>query len=326
MWLGGLLITAVVAVGIGVLTLREPRFNGRTAAEWLEAMGSEPIRDGRKLRDHEVRQDLEAVRADILPMIEREFRRAAFAKTTSRDRFFLKSELWGRLGRYLPNRLGLWPPINAEAEALHRKRLYWSTALMVDLSTDLVSGLARFEAVADTVPSSVLLEASAGFRQILDGDGALAAALVQRIQGTATDPGRRALWISCLGDLGSQSAALADLVRSWTRDPDPKVRREAIEALGTIDPREDTVLFLQSCATDLDGRQGAILALMNMGARARTAEGFIREMLNDSDMLTSLFAKWALDALEKLTNAPTEDGVSAATNRTERTRGGGDPR
>ena len=97
---------------------------------------------------------------------------------------------------------------------------------------------------------------------------------------------------------------MADLVRSWTRDRDAKVRREAIRALGTIDPRDDTVSFIQGCATDVDGRQGAILALMNMGARARPAEGFIRDRLNDSDMLTSLFAKWALDSLEKRTNAP----------------------
>jgi hypothetical protein len=303
LWLGGLLIAVAVMVGVGVLTLREPRFNGRTAAEWLDAMGPEPKRDGRELKDHEVRRSLESVRAEILPMIEREFRRAAFAKTSSRDRFFLKGQIWASLGRYLPNRLGLRAPRNTEAELALGRRLYWSTALMVDLSPDLVAGLARFESVADTVPPAVLLEASAGFRQLVDERGALAAALVQRIQSTAADPGRRALWISCLGDLGPQAASLADLVRSWTRDPDPKVRREAIEALGTIDPRDDTVSFIQSCATDVEGRQGAILALMNMGARARPAEGFIRELLNDSDMITSLFAKWALDALEKMSNA-----------------------
>jgi hypothetical protein len=323
LWLGGLLIAVVLAVGIGVRTLREPRFNGRTAAEWLEAMGPVPGRDGRKLRDREVRTELESVRAAILPRIERELRRAAFAKASSRDRFFLKTDMWTRLGRYVPNRLGISAPSNIEAETAHGNRLYWSTALLMDLSPDLVSGLARFESVVDTVPSGVLQEASAGFRQLVDGNGALAAALVQRIQSPATDPVRRTLLISSLGELGPQAMSLADLVRSWTRDPNDWVRREAIRALGTIDPRDDTVSFVQSCATDDEGRQGAILALMNMGARARSAEGFIREMLNDSDMLTSLFAKWALDSWEKLTNASAEVGVSATTNRTDSTLGGG---
>jgi hypothetical protein len=303
LWVGGILIAVVI--GVGVLALREPRFNGRTAAEWLEAMGPVPARNSDKLRHHEVRKNLESVRVEILPMIEREFRRAAFTKTSSREWFHKKTYFYVvLLGRFVPNRLGLSPPEVPKAELAQGMRLYWSTALLMDLSSDLVSGLARFESMADTVPPEVLPEASAGFRQLVDGNGALAAALVQRIQSNTNDPGRRALWISCLGELGPQGASLADLVRSWTRDRDAKVRREAIRALGTIDPRDDTVSFIQGCATDVDGRQGAILALMNMGARARPAEGFIRDRLNDSDMLTSLFAKWALDSLEKRTNAP----------------------
>jgi hypothetical protein len=318
--MAGVLI--VVAVGMGVLTLREPRFNGRTAAEWLEVMGPVPIPGTGKLRDHEVRRSLESVRAEILPMIEREFRRAAFAKTSSRDWFHKKTYFYVVLmGRLFPNRLGLSPPEVPKAERVQGERLYWSTALIMDLSPDLVSGLARFDFVADTVPFWMRIEASTGFGGLSDDQGRLTAALVERLEASGADPERRALWISCLGHLGEQASSAADRVRSLTRDTDPHVRRTAIQALGSIDPREDVIAFIQACATDDEGRRAAMQSFLRMGARAQPAEGFIRDMLKDPDMWTSMYAKWVLDALSG-TNG-TEAGVSVITNRTDPTQGGG---
>lgn len=302
-FLGGVVIA--VLIGIGVLALREPRFNGRTAVEWLDAVGTNGLEYGRgSLRDHPMRKELEEVRNTILPSLERELRRAAFAKMSGRDQFLTMSRLWVELGRLFPNRLGLRAPSYAESEVILGRRLTWGTGLILDLSPDLVSGLARFEALAGSVPTSVLIEASLGFGHLVDADGALEAALVQRIQSNSVDSARRALWISCLGHLGPQASSSADLVRSWTRDPDSEVRRNAIMALGTLDTRDDTVAFVRSCANSVEGRQAAMMAFMRMGARAQPAEDFIRETLKDPDMVTSMFAKFTLDRLASITNAP----------------------
>lgn len=316
--MGGILIA--VAIGMGILAFREPRFNGRTAAEWLDAMGPVPMPGTGKLRDHEVRKNLEDVRVEILPRIEREFRRAALSKTSSRDWFHKKTYFYMLMGRLFPNRLGLSPPEVPKAERVQGARLYWSTALMMDLGPDLVSGLARFDSVADTVPFYMRMDASMGFGILSDDQGRLTAALVERLEAAGADPERRALWIACLGHLGEQASSAADRVRSLTRDTDPHVRRTAIQALGSIDPREDVIAFIQACATDDEGRRAAMQSLLRMGARAQPAEGFIRDMLKDPDMWTSMYAKWVLDALSG-TNG-TEAGVSVITNRTDPTQGG----
>lgn len=294
-----------LAVGIGSLALREPRFKGRTAAEWLDSMGAVPVRTSpARLGDFPTRKDLEAVRAEVVPVIEKEFRRAAFALSRSRDRFLVKATFWAHLGNLTRNNLGLSPPNpDNETEIRAKGRLYWSTALLVDLCPDRMAGFARFEAAAATVPPSVLIEASEAFSLLSDEDGNLEAVLCQRIRSPGLDPGGRALWVACLGHLGPQASSSSDFVRSLTRDMNPEVRREAIKALASMDTRDDVVGFIRGCATDVEGRQSAMMAFLRMGARARPAEDYIRNCLQDPDMLTSMFAKFTLDALARLTNA-----------------------
>lgn len=301
---GGLAGTALL-VAIALVWLREPRFNDRTTAEWLDTLSTTGETTLHAVfQNHPTRTNLEAFGPRMLPALEREFRRAASVLHQSRTRYMQWTTLWVHLGRLVPNRLGLpQPDRNDVTESVAKERLLWSTCLILHLSPDPSLGLRRLESLAATVPQNLMLEASTAFGA-LDDDGTLASALVQRIQAPTTHANLRAVWLSCLGRLGPQPAPTADLLRSLTRHPEPAVRRQAIQALGRADTRDDTVGFLQACATDALGRQAVLSALMSMGERARPAEDFIRSLLHDPDMLTALFAKFTLQSLESATQAP----------------------
>lgn len=299
--LAGGIFAVAVTIWVAWITLREPRFNGRTATEWLDLMG-EPhqVRSGPGVRSHPTRQAMEGMAPGFLTALERDFRRTALGLIRSRERFRKKVHLWASVTRVVPNGLGLASPErDVETEIRAGRRLYWCTSLLMDLSPDPAKALSRFEAIADRykVPTQSLLEASNGFREIDDPEGVLVGDLIRRVEASGKDPDRRAVWIACLGHLGVQAASAADLVRSFTRDPNSEVRRQSIVALGRIDLREDVVAFVQGCATDLLGRQAAMGAFLSMGERARPAEVFIRDALDDRDVATSFFAKLALETM-----------------------------
>lgn len=303
----GVVVLGAVLVG-GVIALREPRFDGRTAGDWIDSLGTpEPAQMRGLFRAHQIRTSLEDSKAAFLPVVERELRRAARRLETVRSRHQLKMRLWGEAARLPIPALNPAPPVrDAGAENTASARLVWSTALLLDSSASLVAGLGRFEAVVADIPATAI-EASMGFRAITDTDGSLTAALLGRLESKTADPTLRLVWVSCLGHLGSQASSAADLVRSLTRDADHAVRYEAIKALGTLDSRNDTAEFLRGCANDAEGRRAALLALAQMKERARPVEAFVRDALNDRDVLTSVFAKFALEAMEP---APTETAPS----------------
>ncbi|MCC6235660.1 MAG: HEAT repeat domain-containing protein [Verrucomicrobiales bacterium] len=298
--LGGLLLLAILVVA--AFGLREPRVGGRTMAEWLDSLGSTSSADLRAtLETSPARQELAKLGPAAVPALSRELKRTGAFLQSQRTRYLQRSRVWVHLGDLLPHRFGIpRPEIDQDVETWAPARLFWASALLVSLAPDPALGLAHLNAATASLPPGMDLEASSGFRALRDTNGVLSAALTQHLR--AGPKARRPFWVSCLGNLGPQPATEIDLVRALARDPEPNLRGEAIKALGSIDTREDACAYLVACATDPVGRQAVMIALKRLGPRALPAEALIRETLKDPDMLTSLFAKFALEGLLPATN------------------------
>lgn len=278
---------------------REPRFEGRTATEWLDAMGPiDSVTNVAGFREHPVRRQLAGAGPRLVSALEESLGRQARELASLRQRRFWKARLWSQASRILPRGFALPPPDpRSDREATAARRLQWSVAWMVDGSGDAEAGMDRLDRWMAAVPPNLAIEASLGFKVLRGEDVGLGQVLVRRLQSGERDPNRRAWWIACLGNLGEQPAAAADLVRSLAHDPHPGIRGESIKALGSVDAREDVVGFIRSCARDPAGRQAALIAFLRLGPRARPAEDFILEAHSDPDPLTRLFAQWARNAI-----------------------------
>lgn len=286
-------------VGGALMIGREPRFEGRTTVEWLDALGPiDLVTNVADFRGHAVRQQLAGVAPRFASALEKTFRRQARDLTSLRKRRYWMANLWARASRILPRGFALpSPDPTSNKETLVTRRLQWIVAWVVDSSGDAETGVGRLDGLMGAVPPNLSIEAALGFRALRGREDALAQALVRRLRSGEGDPNRRSWWIACLGNLGEQPVDAADLVRSLARDSHPGVRGEAIKALGSVDVREDTVEFIQTCARDPVGRQSALIAFLRMGSRARPAESFILAAHSDPDVLTRLFAQWALKAI-----------------------------
>lgn len=313
-YLGGALILLTLAgVALAWFSFREPRIAGRPLGEWVESLGSveqDHLRE--TFRTHATVQALRSSAKSptaVADAFGAELQRSARSLTSARGWFLRKGRLWAATAR-VPW-LAAWvsaPQPDLATERAAGARMFWGTALLVALAPSPAEGLQRFEAAVARFPEPLDKECAAGFRALTDDGHALERALVQRLEDPAADGARRALWLVCLAGLGEQAGGSADLVRVLAADPDARVRHEAIKALGRIDGRPDTAEFIQASAQDTAGIQAALLGLAQLGARARPAEGFIRRALEDREILTSMFAKIAWEALEK-------SSPKATTNR-----------
>ncbi|MBL9127552.1 MAG: HEAT repeat domain-containing protein [Verrucomicrobiales bacterium] len=283
---------------------REPRFEGRTLAAWLDSMDSaDPDHPSAPIRDVPARQALASAPEEALPALERAIEVSVAHLEHSQNVFFRLSALWAQLGKLLPDRLGLAPPQPDDVrDKVAGNRLFWAVGLIMDLSPDAQTGLSRLERLAGSIPADRLIAASSAFRTLRDPDGSLVSNLVARLRLPPRNGDGRAVWLACLRHLGSPLATNADVVRALTRDPDPRVRFQALQSLGSLDSRDDTTSFLQAAATTPEDRKAVMSAFIAMGSRARPAEAFIRETLQDPDWLTSFFAQVALKGI---TNAAT---------------------
>lgn len=302
--LGGALLVAVAGVALAWFCFREPRIAGRPLSAWVESLGPVDQDNLREtFRGHATVHDLRSLNessTDVTAALVAELPAASRSLARARSWYQWKARLWAESAR--SPWLASWfsaPRPDVSMEAMASARMFWGTALLIELAPSPFEGLRRFEAVVSRLPETMTLQCTQGFRALTDAGHALEQALIQRLEDPAADGARRALWLACLAGLGDQAAGVADPVRVLTADPDARVRQEAIKALGRIDGRPDTADFLQASARDVSGRQAAMLALAQMGPRARPAEEFIHAALQDRDLLTSLFAKFALEALEK---------------------------
>jgi len=296
----GLILAATTLLGPTV-----PKFDGHTAAEWLDLVAPVLYASDKPplpFRKHEHFPRLSRHAAETLPAFEKELATVASQLQTVRSHHRNRVTLWARVRALLPG-LGNFPPQDNHLETDQRLalRLNTATGLIPELAPDPADALTRLDNLFQQFPN-LAVEASAGFRRVTDPDGALASNLVARIRAShPTATLTRPAWISALGHLGPQASQHADLLRALTRDPDPQVRFQAIAALGSLDPRDDTTAFIQAAATDTRHRQAAMIALGRMGPRARSAEPFLRAGEKDPDMLTSIFAQTALRNLAETT-------------------------
>ncbi len=292
----GLILAATTLLGPAV-----PRFDGHTAAEWLDLLAPVLHTSGKPplpFRKHELFPRISRRAAEALPALEKELATVASQLQTVRSHQRTRVTLWVRVRALFPG-LGNTPPQDNHLETEQRLalRLNTATGLIPELAPDPADALTRLDNVFQQFPG-LAVEASAGFRRVTDPDAKLASNLVARIQAPHPNAAlTRSAWISALGHLGPQASQHADLLRALTRDPDPQVRFQAIAALGGLDPRDDTAAFIQAAATDTRHRQAAMIALGRMGPRARSAEPFLRDGEKDPDMLTSIFARAALQNL-----------------------------
>ncbi len=285
--------------------LRAPRFAGQTLDAWLDTLGPVEDRDLRAVLDqHPTRASLASAGPGVLKALEREIRATARIRVQANNRYRHITHAWVALGRWFPNRLGVSPPQrDQDLESWTQRRLVWSAALLLVLSPDLPSGMDRLDATVAKLPAHLRLPLSPALEAVTDDSRQqLSSALAGRLRTERTT--MHPFWVACLGHLGSQATRESDLVRTLAREADPETRREALAALGQLDTRPDAVQFIMTNATDAESRRGAMLALMRLGPRAEPARAFLTNALRDQDMLTSIFAKWALDKLDGETAAP----------------------
>jgi vesicle coat complex subunit len=101
------------------------------------------------------------------------------------------------------------------------------------------------------------------------------------------------------GPVVSHGKPVSDWVRAL-QDPDPKVRKKAVVALGhagTADPADIPALTSALKDADKDVRGQAILALLNIGPPAKEAVPSLEEAQKDQDPTIRSYAAKALERI-----------------------------